>query len=128
MKDLDKLIEIERDRIIVVFREDADRTKKQVDEAVEDGLKQFADFADGLKIAYNARIIGPEDLLRTIEKGGFIIHTIVETKQYQYSEMPIYHFLEKFAENEEALRRSTIRVRGRQKVTIIVEPLEEGAE
>ena len=123
MKDLDKLIEIEKERIIAAFREEADRTKNQVDLAVEDGLKRFTDFADTLKIAYNARVIGPEDLLRTIEKGGFIFHKTVDTREYKYDRMQIHQFFREFVENEDILRRSNMELKGKQKVTIIIEPL-----
>lgn len=124
MKDLDKLIEIEKERIIAVFREDGNRTKKQVDIAVEDGLKRFTNFADTLKIAYNARIIGPEDLLRTIEKGGTIYHKTVDVGEFNYGTTRADDFLENIAQREETFRSVTFT--GNQKVTIIVEPLEEG--
>jgi uncharacterized protein related to proFAR isomerase len=118
MKDLDKLIENEKEKVIARIKKEVEGLEKSI---IDAGMKQFTDFADTLKIAYSARIIGPEDLLRTIEKGGFIYHRTNDTNDFDYKRMTVGHFLERLAQHQHFPVHD---ISGPQKVTIIIEPLE----
>ena len=119
--DVEKIIDEKRKELI----EEVKKEVKGLEEGiVGDALQKFADFEEMLKMAYSAKVVGPGDILRAIEKNGFVYRGVVDTKQYRYDKMVLHQFFESFVEEEMRVRVSPIELKGKQKVTIIVEPLE----
>ena len=123
MSDIEKLIEKEKEKLIARLKKEVEGLEMRI---IDEGLKQFNSFADTLKIAYSAQIIGQEGLLRTIEKGGFIYHRTIDTRERHMGKISISHFIEDLAASELYSKDvPMLMIEGKQKVTIIIEPLEE---
>lgn len=114
--EIEKLIEKKKEEILSdVVRHTVGMEKRIVDGA----LIAFSEFEEQLKMAYAAKVIGPEDLLRVIEKDGFIYRKIVDTADFGRDEMQASRFLEALSEK---IQNPSVELEGKQKVTIIIEP------
>lgn len=119
---VESLIEKKREEIIAEVSNAAEGMENKI---IENANVKFSLFAETLKNVYNTKVVGPEDLLRVLEKDGFIYHKVVDPcidLQYTHDEndtIDIGVFL-----REITMYENDKWIRGKQRVTIIIEPLE----
>ena len=116
--NVEDLINKKRDEVIAKVKAD---TKGLEERIMSDAISHFAIVAEELKQAYSAKIVGPEDLLRAIEKGGFVHRGVVDIpKRFRNrSNIDLHDFLGDYANQFTDYRE----LKGKQRVTIIVEPI-----
>ena len=86
-------------------------------------IEKLEKFTAELKTAIDINPIGAADLPRVIEKGGFVHQEVVDVQRLRgVVELSPWTFLEELASKSFGGHRS---LTGKQRVTIIIEPLEE---
>ena len=120
--DMDRIIEEKRKELTEDVKKEVKGLEKGI---VDDALQRFATFEETLKMAYSAKVVGPEDLLRVIEKEGFVYRGVVYVKEWGRQEsMGIEYFLENLGNDLRLRSAAGGKVfGGKQLVTVIIEPL-----
>lgn len=118
---IEDLIAKKRDEIIADLREATKGTEERI---IEEAEAKFNAFVEQLKEAYSAKVVGPEDLLRVMGNGGFVYRGIIDTNELGYDEIEVRRFIERTGESHKLPTYGT-NLRGKQRVTIIIEPVDE---
>lgn len=118
--NVEELINRKKEEIIEEVKQETEGLHESISNIAVEKLEKFA---AELKTAIGMNPIGAADLLRVIEKGGFVYQRVVyiDSRYDLRYDVGVEDFLE---DNELHLNR--YRLSGKkQRLTIIIEPLEE---
>lgn len=123
--DIEDLIAKKRDEIVADVREECTGVEKSI---IKKADTEFNAFAAQLKEAYSAKVGGQEDLLHVIEKNGFVYRGIYDVDNrfpLGLTNEEIIGLIGNNLQDEKARYNIHKTVQGKQRVTIIIEPVDE---
>ena len=118
--DVESLINKKKEEIIEEVKNETEGLHESISNTAVEKLEKFA---AELKMAIDMHPIGAKDLLEVIEKGGFVFQKVVDVeKDMGYSSMGKQEFIQNVVRRENSCYGD---IEGKQRVTIIIEPIGE---
>ena len=115
---LEELINRKKEEIIEEVKRETKRWSK---DTIDGAMRMLEAFATELKETIDMQSISAADLLKIIEKGGLVLRKGVDVKENYGRSVSLNEFMEDIVAFEHRGRW----LDGKQRVTLIIEPMEE---
>ena len=116
--NVEELINKKKEEIIEEVKSETEGLHESISNTAVEKLEKFA---AELKMAIDMNPIGAADLLKVIEKGGLVLRKEVDVKENYGRTIS----LDEFMDDVVAFEHRGGWLGGKQRVTLIIEPLEE---